>query len=321
MTERQTHTCPAQLLIISAQKLSGFESRGLATLHSLNRALTSFPARHTLPNIEFILLVEDFSRENVPRWTYSKHVSNSDDRVFLMPDFGYWSWPEVGISSYSKFRRRVRAMDEGIREDGSSIGRIEFQSKKQQLVWRGALRPNPLRGKLYTLAKDKMWADVQYINWDDERDVTKKVMQMEEFCRYAFLGHVEGRSYSGRAKYLLNCRSVFVSHQLEWVEAHHGALVKEGPEQNYVEVRRDWVNLEDEIMHLIEHPELAERIAENGVRTFRDRYLTPAAEACYWRRLIRGWGSVSFEPQFYKDEEKERWRGVPFESFVLTNMA
>jgi Glycosyl transferase family 90 len=236
-----------------------------------------------------------------------------------MPDFGYWSWPEIGMSSYSKFRRRVRAMDEGIREDGSSIGRIEFQSKKQQLVWRGALRPNPLRGKLYDLAKGKMWADVQYINWDDERDVNHKVMQMEEFCRYAFLGHVEGRSYSGRAKYLLNCRSVFVSHKLEWVEAHHGALVKEGPEQNYVEIRRDWANLEDEIMHLIEHPELAERIAENSVKTFRDRYLTPAAEACYWRRLIRGWASVSFEPQFYKDEERERWRGVPFESFVLTN--
>lgn len=237
-----------------------------------------------------------------------------------MPDFGYWSWPEVGVSSYSHFRRRVLAMDDGLREDGTTIGKIDFHSKKTQLVWRGALRPNPLRGALYELAKGKMWADVQYINWDDPRDVRRKVMKMEEYCRYAFLAHVEGRSYSRRAKYLLNCRSVFVSHKLEWVEAHHGALVAEGPEQNYVEVRRDWGNLEDKIMHLIEHPEVAERIAENSVRTFRDRYLTPAAEACYWRRLVRGWASVSFEPQFYADEGKERWRGLPFESFILTNM-
>jgi hypothetical protein len=33
-------------------------------------------------------------------------------------------------------------------------------------------------------------------------------------------------------------------------------------------------------MHLVEHPELAERVAENSVRTFRDRHLMPALEAC-----------------------------------------
>lgn len=237
-----------------------------------------------------------------------------------MPDFGYWSWPEDGISSYTKFRRRAAAVDEGILEDGSSIGRITFQSKKKQLVWRGALNPNPLRRALWQLAKGKEWADVQYINWDIPKDVKAKLLPMEEYCKYAYLAHVEGRSYSGRMKYLQNCRSVLVAHKLMWIEAHHGALVANGPEQNYVEVRRDWGNLEEAVMHLLEQPELAEMIAENSVRTFRDRYLTPAAEACYWRRLIRGWAAVSFEPQFYVDANKEKWRGVPFESFALTNM-
>ena len=309
-----------QLLIIHAEHLEGFKSRGHATLHSLHRALSSYPARRTLPNIEFIFLVEDFSGENVPRWTYSKTNGPNHANIWLMPDFGYWSWPEIGVSSYSKFRRRAMAIDEGIREDGENIGPIDFQSKLKKLVWRGALNPNPLRGKLWNLAKGKMWADVQYINWDDPKDVKRKVLAMEEYCKYAYLAHVEGRSYSGRMKYLLNCRSVIVSHSLIWIEAHHGALESKGPNQNYMEVRRDWSNLEDAVMHLIEHPELAEMIAENSVKTFRDRYLTPAAEACYWRSLIRGWASVSFEPQFFADEEKKKWRGVPFESFVLTNM-
>lgn len=73
-------------------------------------------------------------------------------------------------------------------------------------------------------------------------------------------------------------------------------------------------------MHLIEQPELAEMIAESSVKTFRDRYLTLAAEACYWGRLIEGWASVSFELQFFADEQKRKWRGAPFESFVLSNM-
>jgi hypothetical protein len=309
-----------ELLIIHAEGLEGYRSRGYATLQALHRALISYPARQTLPNVEFVLLVEDFSRENVPRWVYSKQDSPEHTNVWLMPDFGYWSWPEIGVSSYSKFRRRAKAIDEGISEDGENIGRIDFQSKIKQLVWRGALNPNALRGKLYNLAKGKLWADVQYINWDVPKDVKKKVMAMEDYCKYSYLGHVEGRSYSGRLKYLQNCRSVIVSHSLNWIEAHHGALISKGPEQNYVEVRRDWGNLEDAVMHLIEHPELAEKIAENSVKTFRDRYLTPAAEACYWRRLIEGWASVSFEPHFFADEQKNKWRGVPFESFVLTNM-
>lgn len=47
-------------------------------------------------------------------------------------------------------------------------------------------------------------------------------------------------------------------------------------------------------MHnLLQDPEAAERIADNNVRTFRERYLTPAAEACYWRALWEGWATVS----------------------------
>lgn len=47
-------------------------------------------------------------------------------------------------------------------------------------------------------------------------------------------------------------------------------------------------------------PDFARAIAAESVSTFRDRYLTPAAEACYWRRLIHAWASVqAFEPRLY----------------------
>lgn len=101
-------------------------------------------------------------------------------------------------------------------------------------------------------------------------------------------------------------------------------LVPSGELQNFVEVERDWSDLEAKMTYYLAHPKEAERIAANAVKAFRQRYLTPAAEACYWRRLIRGYAEVSEEPSFYKADgtskgrgERE-WRGVPFESFILT---
>lgn len=60
---------------------------------------------------------------------------------------------------------------------------------------------------------------------------------------------------------------------------------------------------------LIQDPAEAQRIAKNSVETFRERYLTQAAEACYWRALWRGYASVS--------ESVETKRGTRFETFLL----
>lgn len=108
-------------------------------------------------------------------------------------------------------------------------------------------------------------------------------------------------------------------HKRTWVEPHHALLISEGPEQNFVEVEEDFSDLEEKITELLDDPKRAEQIALNGVKTFRDRYLTPAAQACYWRELLRGWGGVSFEPEAWdvNEEDKTRTiRGVPFETFV-----
>lgn len=55
------------------------------------------------------------------------------------------------------------------------------------------------------------------------------------------------------------------------------------------------------MQHLFSHDDEAQRIADKGVQIFRERYLSPAAEVCYWRRLIREWKKViSFKPEFFK---------------------
>jgi hypothetical protein len=285
----------------------------------------AYPDRHLLPNIEFIFTTEDFANDPTgrgPIWAYSKR--EEDTSVWLMPDFGYWAWPEVQIGPYHEVRRRIAAIDDGeTTADGSTTPGLRFQDKKKQLVWRGSLATNPgVRSKLLKSAQSRSWASVRVIDWDDENDIRFNLLPIEDHCRYMFLAHTEGRSFSGRGKYLLNCRSVMISHPLIWREAHHAALIASGPNANYVEVEQDFADLPRKVDFLIDNPQVAERIAENSVRTFRDRYLTPAAESCYWRHLVRQYASVlDFEPVLFATgrDGKLTSRGTPFETWLLMN--
>jgi hypothetical protein len=112
---------------------------------------------------------------------------------------------------------------------------------------------------------------------------------------------------------------VIVIHKLQWIQHHHYLLVANGTQQNFVEVERDFSDLETKIEYLIAHPDEARRIADNNVKTFRERYFAPAAEACYWRALIRGWAASSFQPEEFVSTPGgalKRPRGMRFESFA-----
>lgn len=308
------------MYIIEFGKVTVTFTRGKATLHSLHRALAAYPDRQNLPDIEFTFTTEDMSRGESPIWTYSKR--DDEDGVWLMPDFGYWSWPEVNVGPYKDIRQRIAAVDDGgMTVKGKKVPGLRFKDKKKQLFWRGNVITNDaLRSKLLEASDRKSWSNVHGINWGDPKDVETNLIPMEDHCRYMFLAHLEGRSFSGRGKYLLNCRSVVISHALIWREAHHAALESTGPDANYVEVDREFTDLDRKMRYLLDNPEVAERIANNAVRTLRDRYLTPAAESCYWRELIRQYASVcAFEPDLWekKGDGRMGMRGEPFESWVL----
>jgi hypothetical protein len=129
--------------------------------------------------------------------------------------------------------------------------------------------------------------------------------------------HTEGVSYSGRLKYLLNCNALPISHELEWTAQYYHLLVKEGPRQNYVEVKKDWSDLEETVLYYLQHPEERRRIVENHLRTFREKYFTRAALSCYLRRLVQQYALVAFEPDVLKEVDgKMVLRGRSFEQFI-----
>ena len=74
-----------------------------------------------------------------------------------------------------------------------------------------------------------------------------------------------------------------------WIEPHHALLVSSGHKQNFLEVEQDFSDLEKKVLDLLQDQERAQLIAQNSIETFRDRYLTPAAQAYYWRQMIMSW--------------------------------
>jgi hypothetical protein len=102
------------------------------------------------------------------------------------------------------------------------------------------------------------------------------------------------------------------------MEPHHALLIPSGPQQNFVEVEKDFSDLEEKMEYLLDNPQKAQAIAQASAETFRDRYLTPAAQTCYWRRLITEWANVSFVPDEWVIVNKSMHNGgvLPFETFV-----
>ncbi|KAF2192674.1 hypothetical protein K469DRAFT_621220 [Zopfia rhizophila CBS 207.26] len=286
--------------------------KALATLQALHRAIASARHKDSIHNIEFVLSVEDLpAQPTKPIWVLARRAQ--DHNLWLIPDFGFWSWdmPQVGTLS--------EVATEAIERESLE----PWDTKQEKLVWRGKVTMAPkLRRALVDAARGKSWSEVGQVRWSDP-DFKEQFLGPIDQCSYMFIAHAEGRSYSGALKYRQLCRSVVVAHKLQWIQHYHYLLKSSGANQNYVEVERDFSDLNHAMEDLLKHPEKAKRIANNSVRTFRERYLTGAAEACYWRALIKAWKQVSFEPLLYSGVEvgekhkRAQKRGVRFETFAL----
>ncbi len=301
--------------------------KGLAILHSIYRSIST--DGRPIPNIEFVFSIEDMvDHPSMPFWTLSRRPR--DHNLWLMPDFGFWSWDLQDLGTLDD------VVEEVVRYEAST----GWATKIQKLVWRGKPQMLPkLRRSLLDVTKDKPWSDVAGLIPGPTR-VAENYLSAADQCKYMFLAHAEGtvlvhlllvqlegqnsdrvagRSYSGSLKYRQICHSVVFIHKLQWIQHHHYLFVANGTKQNFVEVERDFSDLEEKVEYLIAHPEEAERIADNSVKTFRDHYFAPAAEACYWRALIQGWAESSFEPQLYVSKPGSnlaRPRGMRFENFA-----
>jgi hypothetical protein len=174
-----------ELYVIEARARDEDQRRKiLATLSSMFRALTTFPTRHSLPDIEFVFSVEDKVEEVVgngqPIWALARKVS--EEAVWLMPDFGFWAWDNVqnDMGPYSQ------VVDSILQQEGGSVS---WAKKQRKLVWRGKLSFAPkMRRALLDVARGKSWGDVKALDWNRKDNL----LSMEDHCNYMFIAHVEG---------------------------------------------------------------------------------------------------------------------------------
>lgn len=286
------------------------------------RAITTVADPRTIPNVEFTVDRMDHpnpepTREGRTVWAWTRHVK--DEHTWIMPDFNGWAssgWDSVG--GYRALREKTKHTN------------IPFGDKTPKLLWRGQLdvgmKVSPIRTALVEQSEDQPWNDVRAFRWGDGSDAP---IPMEDHCLWQFLAHTEGNSWSGRLRNLVNCNSAILIHNpLQWMAHFYPVLKPDGPDQNYIPVKNDWSDLEETMDYYLAHPAEAERIAENNRRALRDRYMTPAAEACYIRRLIKEWATVqNYKPQLFKpkknehgqeetDKRKLEMRGVSWERFA-----
>nr|POE88067.1 protein o-glucosyltransferase 1 [Quercus suber] len=290
-----------------------YQDRVLAVVHQLHRALQGASGAGTImPTIEFSVTVDDLSLiggapdHTHATWTFARRLDDiADEQLWIMPDFNFWAAPIAGGTLKFEETRRL-----AIEHDSFLIDKIP------KVVWRGARWTNEeVRGPLIESTISKSWADVKVIDWEKKENI----MPMEDMCDYMFTAHTEGRSWSGRLKYLLGCDSLPIIHELQWTTHYYHLLQNSGPLQNYVPVGRGWEDLEQAIEFYLANPTEAQRVADNSVARFRAKYITPAATACYWRKLIQAYSTVAFIPNPYEvagNGGDGALRGIAFEEFM-----
>lgn len=255
-------------------------------------------AREQLPNAEFCLSLNDWG--SMGKFSLDRAPYLED--VWLLPDYGFYSWPEVGIGSYTEAREKTLQVERA----------HPWQNKTSKLFWRGSMGVGTAdRKAMFAAAEGHDWSDIKPLNWGDRQDF----VSMVDHCKWKFHAFPEGITYSGRLRYLQNCKSVIVTHEPRWIQhwTHLYNPDPESPDQNIVFVPeyhgdkpgvevedergqafRDttWMRLPEVMDELLKDDKRAERIASNQWSFFRERYVSPASAACYWRKAIKKYAGV-----------------------------
>lgn len=112
------------------------------------------------------------SRPNGVHWALTRQDSDEYNDIWLMPDYGYWSWNFAQIPSYQAVRQQMILMEKG----------QSWSQKLDKAVWRGKVNANAeVRAKLLEAAKGKSWSDIHDV--DVGEGVTPDFISLADHCR------------------------------------------------------------------------------------------------------------------------------------------
>ncbi|GAA5925329.1 hypothetical protein JCM3775_006424 [Rhodotorula graminis] len=259
-------------------------TRTKAALALINEALITAP--EAVPDIEFVIQTGDNGVPKGAPWALGR--KEREEQLTLMPDYSFFSWPEPHVDSWQEVADHTLEYETHLR----------WEDKIDKLLWRGAFLVD-IRKELWEIARKFKWGAVDDLDWGDREQVNKLLLTPEQHCDYKYLAHVEGLAYSGRLKYLTQCRSVIIAHKMRYVQHFHHLFNSDpsSPSQNLVTVPGHHFDELPAVMDaLLADDARAKRIADTSY-TFWRHWLSVGSVDCYWRRLFREWRDVmAFEP-------------------------
>jgi EGF-domain serine glucosyl/xylosyltransferase len=188
--------------------------------------------------------------------------------VFLAPNIGRWR---------SVFETSPKVADQ-----------ISWENRIDKLMWRGARTGDRQWLTGIGERKNDPTLDIEFIEWKHGKlsplhsDNFKTV---QDYCRYKYLLHQEGWSYSNRLKYLMLCGSPVLYANFQGWEEYWYHLLK--PDYNILVFKdkgdeRSFRNLTRSIM---QNAKKAIFVGNNG-RALIEQYLSEQAVLCYFRNVL-----------------------------------
>ncbi|KAK8862687.1 DUF821 domain-containing protein [Apiospora arundinis] len=288
-----------------------FRLAALATLQSIQQAISGVP-QTVIPNIEFVIdvrgQVADITK---PVWVVDRR--KDDDKVWLTPFIGSLEVSSLNLSGQPPKRDTSQA-NFTFKPLGQIAAEINHQESHIQ-PWKKSRRE-----EMKSASTTNEWDSFSLTN-NPRRDLSAP-----DVCRHRVLIHPDSQSTFNRLDSLL-CASVNVLPSPKWVHLYHGLMYSKplnngsrdsGAEfQNVALVEKAGPDLEKGTPDFLRNTKIAKTIASNTVETFRHRYLTEAAAACYWRELIHTYREVSYSPKVYNETDPRR--GIPLKEFLKSN--
>ncbi|KAK8114186.1 hypothetical protein PG999_006255 [Apiospora kogelbergensis] len=189
-----------------------------ASLHQVAAALLTSPNPAEVPDTIFALNHRDDPAEAT--FSYSRPADPSLNHAtrgfFPIPHFSFWSWPLPFIGSLPRAASAIRDI-----EDGKHA--LAWRDKDPRAVWRGTahfnnVRAGRMRQELLLTGAGKPWSDIAALQWTDGGANASNALPIEEFCRYRYVVHTEGITYSGRFQFHQLCASVILTPPLAWMQ-------------------------------------------------------------------------------------------------------
>lgn len=178
--------------------------------------------------------------------------SNSEDSnyTYTYPDWTFNHWKEVFVYDYEIAT--------------AELGKLgDTRPKTNLLGWRGA-RTNPVRDNLHRFTNPELF-DIKFVEWaehpDGSRSCSNYVSLPDHVKKWRYLIDVQGKTYSGRTKFLFFTKRVLFFADSPYKEWYFERLV---PWEHYVPVRSDLMDLEDNLNYVKSNPDLEDYIRHNA---------------------------------------------------------